>query len=331
MAAGDTSDTRTIRSLLASTLENTLESGVVQDAIFDAAPLIRRLREAGQLKVKSGGERIRVSLDYAKNTTAGSYSDLDPLDVTRQQTQTAAFFNWKQYSTSVVISGREMRINKDSTSKLFDLLDARVNNAAKSLVDSIATGVYSDGTGNGSKDITGLEAAIETTPGTTSYASVPTANTAWRNKVQASAGSAAVNLVPYLRSIRNQCSQGSEGFDSRPNLYVTTRTVHETYEAQLQPQVRYEQNPAGGADAAMSTLLFDNSPFIWSDYCTSGTCYVLNLNHLYLFVHEDADFDESDEGLQKPINQDSLVEQVLFMGNEAVNNRRKVGKINGLT
>ena len=327
----NTSDTRSIASLLASTVENTMMSGVVQDSIFDAMPLTRRLKEAGQLKVLSGGEPIRVSIDYAKNTTAKSYNDLEQLDVTRKQTQTAGFFNWKQYSSSVVISGREMRINKDNRSKLFDLLEARLNNAAMSLADVITTGLYTNGTGNGSLNITGLEAAIETSPGTIAYADVPVGNTAWQNKVSTGTGAAAVNLLPGLRSVSNQCSQGSEGFDSVPNLYISPRTVHESYEASLSPQVRYEQNPEGGADGGINTLLFRGMPFIWSDYCTSGTVYVLNLNHMFLYVHEDANFAETDEGLQKPVNQDSLVTQILMMGNFAANNRRKLGKLTGVT
>lgn len=329
MANTDTSDTRTMTSLLASTLENTMMSGVVQDSIFDATPLTRRLRNAGQLKVVNGGEKLRISIDYAKNPTAKSYDDLEGLDVSRRQTQTSAHYAWKQYSASVTISGREIRINKAQDSKLFDLLDARLNNAAKSLVDVITTGVYSDGTGNASKDITGLEAAIETTPGTTAYAGVPVANTAWQNKVQTASGAAAVNLVKHLRTVWNQCSQGSEGFDSSPNLIVVPRTVHESYEALLQPQYRYGSGEAG--DAGVGVLRFKGSDFIWSDYCTSGTAYLLNLNHLFLYVHEDANFQSTNEGLQKPVNQDGLSTQVLFMGNFLMNNRRKNGKITGIT
>jgi hypothetical protein len=95
--------------------------------------------------------------------------------------------------------------------------------------------------------------------------------------------------------------------------------------------VRYEQNPAGGAYAGINVLKFKGSDFIWSDYCTSGTVYVLNLNHLFLYVHEDANFTQADDGLQKPVNQDSLVTQILFMGNMLANNRRKLGKLTGVT
>jgi hypothetical protein len=329
--ANFTTDSRTIKDLLASTVENTLNSTVVQDAIFDATPVVNRLRAGGQLKIEEGGERIRIPVNYAKNTTAKYYNDLDALDVTRSDTSTAAFYAWKQASASVVVSGREMRINKSTKSKLFDLVNHRMTVAGQSLVDLLATGVFSDGTGSGNKQVTGLEAAIETTPGSTAYASIPTANTAWRNQVATSVGAAAVNLVPNLRTVTNNCSQGAEGADSSPNLYVTTRSIHESYEALMFPQVRYEQNPGSGADAGINILKFKGQDFIWSDYCTSGTVYVLNLNHVYLYVHSDANFAKSSEGMQKPINQDSMVCQILFMGNVAVDNRRKQGKLAGVT
>lgn len=324
-----TSDTRELQDLLTSTVERTLDSGVVQDAIFDAHPLLSRLRSGGQLKVIDGGERMRIGLEYAKNDVGGPYNDLDPLPINRSNTTTAAFFNWKQYAYPVVISGREMRINKSNKTKLFSLLEQRMNSAAKSLADDIATGLYSDGTGTGGLEITGLEAAIETTPGTASYASVPVANTAWVNQVETAVGAAAVNLVPKMNTVWNKASQGSEGADSQPTLTVCPRDIYEVYEATMQPMVRYED--VESANQGFKTLTFKGMPFIWSDYCTAGTVYHLNLNHLFLYVHSDANFSKSSAGLQTPVNQDSMITQILFMGNMLCNNRRKQGKLTGVT
>jgi len=324
-----TTDSRDIKDLLASTVERTMDSGVVQDAIYDAHPLLKRLRAGGQLKVVDGGERMRIGVEYAKNTGGGSYDDLDPLDVTRQQTTTSAFYNWKQYAYPVVISGKEMRVNKSSKTKLFGLLEQRMNSAAKSLADDIATGLYADGTANGGLDITGLAAAIETTPGTVAYAGVPITNTAWRNQVETGVGAAAVNLVPKMNTVWNKCSQGSEGTDSQPNLTIAPRDVYETYESTMQPQVRYEDGDS--ANSGFKVITFKGMPFIWSDFCTSGTVFHLNTNHLFLYVHSDANFSKSNAGLQTPVNQDSMITQILFMGNLLVNNRRKLGKLTGVT
>jgi hypothetical protein len=59
--------------------------------------------------------------------------------------------------------------------------------------------------------------------------------------------------------------------------------------------------------------------------------YMLNSAHIMLFVHGKANFAMSDEGFQKPIDQDALVANILFQGNLAVNNRRKLGVLAGIS
>uniref|UniRef100_A0A6M3L3I2 Putative capsid protein n=1 Tax=viral metagenome TaxID=1070528 RepID=A0A6M3L3I2_9ZZZZ len=320
----------TYQSLLTSTLMKVLDSGAFHDNVFEADVMLSWLRSGNRIKTIDGGERIRLGLLYGKNSTAGSYEDYDQLDVTAQEGATAAFFNWKQYSVSVSINGREIRANK-GPSRLTNLQQEKITQASLSLVDELATGIYSDGTGNGSKDITGLAAMIETTPGTASYASVPVANTAWRNQVQASVGAAATNLLPKMRTLYNDCKQGKGGAASSPDYGVTTQAVHEALEALLFPQVRYQPNPSGGADAGLSKLTFKGATIDWDDYCTSGTFFWLNSRHILMFVHQDANFKMNEGGFQKPINQDALVAQIFVQGNLATNNRRKLGKLQGIT
>ena len=324
-----TADNRNLDTLLTSTMEHVMNSGAFQDAIFDATPLTSALRKAGQVKMVSGGERIRVSLMYGANGTAGSYSGDDLLDVTRQEGFTSAFYNWKQYSASLVVTGREKRINGDLKSRVLSISDMKMKQAASSLIDVVTTGIYSDGTGNGSKNITGLEALIETTPGTTAYAGVPTTNTAWRNNVKTSSGAAATNLLPDLRTQYNNAAKGSGMAATPPDCIMTTQTVFESLEALLFPQLRYTSNDE--ANAGFDKLRFKNAKVQWDTYCTAGTAYILNLNHLYLFCHVEANFAPSGKGMQKPINQDVLVDQVLFQGNLAGDNRKKFSKITGIT
>jgi hypothetical protein len=58
--------------------------------------------------------------------------------------------------------------------------------------------------------------------------------------------------------------------------------------------------------------------------------YMLNSAHIMMFVHGKANFAMQDEGFQKPIDQDALVTQILFQGNMAVNNRRKLAVLAGI-
>ena len=77
-----TTDTRQIRSLLASTMENMINDGVVADAIYQKRWLLNKLINSDAVLSLDGGERIRGNFQYIKNTTAGPYADDEPLDVT---------------------------------------------------------------------------------------------------------------------------------------------------------------------------------------------------------------------------------------------------------
>lgn len=328
--AGETSLTLTYAPLLTTTLKRVLDSGALHDQVFDNDVFLQWMRAGGRVKMVDGGERMRIGLMFGKNTTAGWYADYESLDTTAQAGMTSAFFNNKQASASISVSGLELRSNKGAA-QITSLQQEKITQAASSLVDVIATGAFSDGTGTSSKQLTGLEAMIEDTPGTVAYADVPTANTQWQNQTATSVGAAAINLLPKLRTVYNDCKQGKGGASSAPDFIITTQAVHEAMESLMFPQVRYEQNPSGGADAGISKLMFKSAEVVWDDYCTSGNMYLLNSDHIGMFIHPDANFSMADGGFQKPINQDALITQIFFQGNMFTNNRRKLGKLAGLT
>ena len=322
---------RTYGPILSTTLDKILSSGAIQDNVYDATPTLDWFRGGGRIKVVDGGERIRIPVMTGKNNTFKWYSDYEILDVTPQAGLTTAFFNWKQGAVSVSISGNELRQNS-GTAKIADLMKEKIRNANNSLADNVATGIFSNGTGSSSKQLTGLAALVDQSPATDTYAQIdPSSNTSWRNKADSSVGAAAVNLIPSLRTIMNQCSQGREGAAGKPDFVVTTRTVHEAAEALVAPRVRYQPNPSGGADLGVDTVMFKGAKLIWDDYCSSGTAYVLSSPHIMLFIHSAANFAMSEEGFQKPIDQDALTTQVLVQLNMATNNRRKHGVLGGIT
>lgn len=318
-------------TLLSSTLHKVLGTGAFADNIFNADPFLAWMRSGERVKVIDGGERIRVPILYEKSSAGGYYSGYDLLDTTAQEGHTTAFFNWKQIAYSVSVSGLELRSNSGSKEKINDVQDAKITQAAKSLSDTVATGVYSDGTGSSNKQITGLGAMHETAPGTTAYAEIPTANAAWRNQATASVGAIATNLMSNLRALMNNCTQGSGGVDTSPDAIFTTQTVHEGLEALLFPMVRYQPNPGGGADAGIETLKFKGASIMWDAFCTSGELHAVNSAHIGMFIHKDANFAMAEGGFQRPTNQDAFLTQILLQANVVTNNRRKGGKLAGLT
>jgi hypothetical protein len=63
--------------------------------------------------------------------------------------------------------------------------------------------------------------------------------------------------------------------------------------------------------------------------CTSGALYMFPSKNLYLVLNSNADYKKTE--FVKPSDQDALVAQIIVMGQLVTNNRRKLGKLTGIT
>lgn len=305
--------------LLSTTLKKHRKSLV--DNIHKSNAVFFALKSNGAIKEEDGGERIVQPLMYGKNDTARSYSGYETLDVTPQEGIDSAEYNWKQYSASIAISGEEERKNGGS-SKIIDILDARVKQARMSLTEELSTGLFSDGTGNGSKDLTGLDAMVSAS-GT--YGGINSATYTWW-QAYVDSTSEALSLAD-MRTAFNSASLGGK---DTPDLIVTTQTLFEKYESLL--TTNYQTMSAGTkklGDAGFQALEFKGQPLVWDELCTSTNMYFLNTNHMKLVVHKDANFETTD--FVKPENQDARVAQILFMGNLTCDRRKSFALLSGKT
>lgn len=327
MAAGDASPTLVWGPLLSASTMEYLDSGKLRDQVHKKSPIWNWLRSGERIKVLSGGERIRLPVMYEGSGNFKRYSDLEVLDVTGYDGVTNAFFDWKQASTAVIISGKEIRSNQGEN-RIRDLWKDKMFQAEATLADNLADDAYSDGTANGSKQTTGLAAMVATTTTSGTYATINTANnTAWRNNSTTSVGNAAVNLLPALRTLYNDCTEIT-GVDGEPDAVFTTQTVAEVLEALVVPAIRY----VGGEEANLyAKPRYRNATIHWEAKCQSGTLYLLNSRHVFSFVHRDANFSMLAGGKQTPVNQDAFVAPILWQGNMGTNLRSALGKLTGLT
>lgn len=310
--AGAQTLSRTYGDVLSMTLDTEFDQGMIHDQIFNGFPLMSDLRD--RVKMKDGGAKIGVNVQYGKNSTAGSYRDLDNLNNRRQATHTKVWYDWKQAAVSIIISGLEMRTNSGK-SELFDLYDERVDNALMSLDDALNTMFWADGSGNGYKDLLGLAAIVSSTPTTGTLAGVNRANdTWWRNK-QRTGGSFEAQGIADLRALRVSCSNNVKR--GQPTHHYTTPDIYNMYESILEPRERFTKSGKGafkGGDVAWEdgSLTFHGSPVRWDDAATAGNWYMLNLNFMSLVIHSDANFRPTD---RIPMHdQDAWVVHVLFMG-----------------
>ena len=273
MASGVT-ESRTWDALLTTTLANYREKLV--DNIFDDLPLLsylngklgKAMRGSTVKRVLDGGESIVEHLLFEQNSGIDSYSGSETLDTTLQEGMTIARYNWKQYSVPVGITGLEKR-NNQGEAAMINLLDAKMKQSTMTIKDRLNVDAFSDGTGNSSKNILGLEAIISTS--STLGGLSPTTYSWWQSSVNASGGSFAAGGVDAMRTKYNDLSFGS----NKPDLIITTQTVFEYYEKAMQPQERFIDTST--ADAGFQNLTFKGVPVVFDRDCTSGVMYMLEL------------------------------------------------------
>jgi len=311
--------------LLSTTLKKYRKT--LTDNIHKSNAVFYQLKKNGTITEEDGGERIVEPLMYGKNSTARSYSGYEALDTTPQTGIDSAEFNWKQYSVSLSISGLEERQN-NGTSRIINLLDAKTTQAEMSLTESLSVGLFSDGTGNGGKNLTGL-AAMVTNSGT--YGGISSsANTWWKAGVEATVETLG---LPKMRTAYNTASVGGK---DTPTLIVTTQALFETYES-LFTNVAISgggtsfSTPTEGmknmADGGFQSLQFKGVPIVWDEQCPTGTMYFLNAKHMKLVMHKDANFKTTD--FVKPENQDARIAQILVQGNVTCNRRASFYALTG--
>jgi hypothetical protein len=316
------SESRTWDALLTTTLANYRMQLI--DNIFNDYPFLsyingklgKAIRGSSIKRTVEGGESIVEHLLYEKNSTVKSYAGAETLDTTLQEGMTIARYNWKQYAASIGITGLEKR-NNQGEAAMINLLQAKATQAEMSLKDRMSTDSYSDGTGNGSKNLGGLAALVSATA--TVGGLNPTTFTWWAADSTASAGSFAATGIDKMRTSFNNITFGND----KPDAIFTTQAVFEYYEKSLQPQERFQGNSV--ADAGFMNITFKGVPVIFDRSCTAGYMYLLNSKYLSFVVHKDADF--STGPFVTPENQDVSTAMILFQGNLTTNNRRKLSVI----
>ena len=87
------------------------------------------------------------------------YSGYETLDVSPSDVLSAAVFDYKQLAGNVTISGLE-QVKNSGTEAIINLLEARINVLEKSLMNSLSTSLYSDGTGTSGKEVGGLQLIV---------------------------------------------------------------------------------------------------------------------------------------------------------------------------
>ena len=152
-----------LTELVTTTLLN--RSRKIADNVTKNNAVLTKLKAKGKVMPFSGGREIVHELSYAENQTFKYYSGYEILNISPSDVLSAAVYQIKQAATAVAMSGLE-ELQNSGKEQMLDLLASRIDVAESTMKNRLSNDIYSDGTGSGGKQITGLQNQVDTTPAT---------------------------------------------------------------------------------------------------------------------------------------------------------------------
>ncbi len=309
-----------VTELIVTTLRRRQRSTVSQ--IMQSNALYSRLVARGKVRPVSGGRTIFVPLEYAENSTFKYYSGYELLDITPSEILTGAEFDWKQAAVVISSSGLETDVQNNGPEQLIDILSTRIDNGTRTMKNQLSIGAYSDGTGAGGKQVTGLQALVADDPTTGTVGGIDrSANVWWRNMVESIALGDwdSAHVVAGMKSLWLKCVVGKE----TPDLIVADVSAYTLFWDSLTAYQRITKEDS-------AKMGWQSLAFVSADVIYDGDSGIAD-NHMYFLNTEFMQWRPSSrrnivplEG-REPVNQDSSVVPVVWAGNMVVTNSARQG------
>lgn len=305
-------------NVLTTTLEN--RTGKLADNMLKNNALLARLKERGNVRPIDGGSKIVEEIEYGESDNYW-YTGYDTLTFNGPQLFTAATYDLKLLAAPVGASGEEI-LKNSGRERVIDLVEAKMKNAEKTLMNQMSKAIYSDGTGSSGKELTGLKALVADDPTSGTVGGINRAtsgNEFWRN--QAKVNTVALTTSTIKGEMQKMYLNASRGTD-RPDLIVADDSMFSLYENSLVDQMRFVNNKL--ADAGFMNLKYKGADVIYDGgmggACPEGHMYFLNTNYLKLRPHKDRQFKLIGERERVAINQDAVYHLIGWAGNLTMSN-----------
>jgi len=269
--------------LLTSTMHNV--RGTYTDNIFKKHPLLEHLLANGRVQIKDGGYSIVEPLLYAEGQ-ADTYGEWDIIEVKPSNSLTAATFPWKQWFSTIIISGLDEAQNSGKEQRI-DLLEVKIKQSEMTMRKKMAKMLYGTYVSlEPANDWISLDTAIDST---TPVGGIDPATEPWWKSYEAAVG--AVDAAGLETALRTAVMATSDNGSDQVDIIITDPATYAFYESTLTPQVRYTDTDK--ANLGFRNLLFENVPMMWDGECPAGTVYGINSEYLGLAIHKDRNFKQS--------------------------------------
>lgn len=292
-------------------------SGEIADNITNHNALLRQINKKGN-KQTATGRTIVQELEYATNSNVMYYSGSEPLDLAAQENFTAAEYNYKQLAGNVTITGLE-QIQNSGKEAVHNLLKSRIRNLEKSLQNTIATGLYADGTGTSSKEVGGLQLIVAGTNTNTVGGISGSTYSWWRNYVYDFSTNSVTAAATTIQHAMNTAWINVIRGTDKPDIITADSTYWLYYLESLQANQRFADDKGAGAGFT-NVVYMTNVPVIYDDQCPTTSMYLLNTDFLFLRPAKGRDFVPLGE--KASVNQDAIVVPMVWAGNMTCSNRK---------
>ncbi len=301
-----------------------------EDLVSNVVPLFNMLKRKGLVKNYSG-PRIRETLQIGK-PTGQWYSGYDFLDNPPVELFNDAYWTPKMLAVPISLTNEEI-LNNSGEAQIMDVLESYMDIAETTLVETLEAGLYSDGTANNGKQITGLAAAVPVVATTGTYGGIDRATYAlWRtssfdaNSFNTAIGTQvnAATIRPFLTQIFMARSRGRQSAD----ILLMSNEHYTAYDASLVAAQRIT------AEKGVNGLGFNNLAYIGAgrevavvmgggigSAIPANTTFGLNSDTLRLRVNPLRNMDKlfPGDGMM-PINQDAIANFIGWMGELTMTN-----------
>lgn len=298
--------------------------------------LLRKVRSKGNVKPFSGGSLILQEIGYTDPSmiNANSYSGYEIINIAPNSPISSAQFGIKQYAGAVSMSGLEMLQNSGKEA-FIDLMEGRMQIGEGQLFNRMDYDMYQDGTGNASKNITGLALAVPDDPTTGTYGGIPRGTyNFWRSQyyrgvTDGGAAVSAANIQAYMTTLALRCVRGN----NKPDLWIADGTYFGFYVNSLQAIQRIQSSNGDGKSGAgfgpelafygggmAATVCMGGgisgavSPTQLTSGATANHMWALNTDFIFWRPHRDRNFVPIG-GERQSVNQDAVVKLFGVAGN----------------
>lgn len=296
------------------------------DNVSNSNALLMHISRSGNVQPVSGGRTIVQELEYAENSTFKYYAGYEVLDISPSQVFDAAEYNWKQAAVVVSVSGLEGRVQASGKEELIPLVRSRIRNAERTMANQLSNGVYSDGTGSGGKEITGLQTQVSDTAAGSPGGIARATFSFWQNQKLDPVGDGAgamssTTVQANMKKLDILCRRGND----KPNVWIADANYFEYFWTSLTDIQRINDTRKGnsGFDElafAGASVMYDGDSGIPADHM-----YALNTDYIHWRPHVRTNMVPLER--RDSLNQDSYVVPIVFAGNLTMSNASLQGVI----